>query len=269
MKSLAEGTIDFYRTYRPLSRTRTHRRGVYVWSHAIDIGEHRYALTQIRAAEGPTQSPLVESLGYEPTKFAIGILDKFGIVTSVSNDLEEVIGVPADDFIGRHLLPEDQHAFWSRFHSAPPSPSGCAASLPYRSTTTDPLATNVQCLLVCLAGSDSACFILSQQPPQYVLAESDRTAELEQRLLRIAHEVQASGVIGAMGSIPDPTRFPQLRSLSSKQWDALTRLLRGDRVPAIAEEMFMSQSAVRNHLSEVFRRFDVHSQSELLALLRP
>jgi DNA-binding NarL/FixJ family response regulator len=99
-------------------------------------------------------------------------------------------------------------------------------------------------------------------------ASTDRISELEQHLRRIAHEVQASGVIGAMATLPDPERFPQLRTLNSRQWDILTRLLRGDRVPTIAEDMYLSQSAVRNHLSEVFRRFDVHSQSELLALLR-
>ena len=93
--------------------------------------------------------------------------------------------------------------------------------------------------------------------------------ELEEHLRRIAHEVAASGVIATMPSLPDPTRFPQLRALNSRQWDVLTRLLRGDRVATIAQDLFLSQSAVRNHLSEIFRRFDVHSQSELLALLRP
>ena len=268
LEALADGTIDFYRTYRPLSRTRTHRSGVYVWSHAIGFGVRRYALTQVRAVESATESPLVESLGYEPVKFAIGIMDRSGVVTSVSNDLDEVIGVDADDFIGRQLLPADKQALWMRFFSAPPSQRGCAMSLPFPPPSRHPFASHLQCLLVCLAGSDSICFIISQEPPQYIPFESSRTAELEQHLVRIAHEVQASGVIGSMNALPDPLRFPQLRALNSKQWDVLTRLLRGDRVPAIAKEMYLSQSAVRNHLSEVFRRFDVHSQSELLALLR-
>jgi DNA-binding CsgD family transcriptional regulator len=44
--------------------------------------------------------------------------------------------------------------------------------------------------------------------------------------------------------------------------------LRGKRVATIARMMFISQSTVRNHLSAIFERFGVHSQAELLALLR-
>ena len=276
--ALADGTIDFYRTYRPLSLSRTHRAGVYVWSHAIDLGPRRYALTQILAVETPAESPLVASLGYEPALFAFGIMDPSGIVTSVSNDLDRVIGVRADELIGHYLLPAHQRQLWSHFHSAHPSAAGCAISLPFeihdglaRRSSPSPAPASrsrTQCLLVCLANSDSLCFILSRDPAVRPDTDRDRSAELEGHLLRIAREVQASGVLGAMSSVPDPVRFPQLRTLNSRQWDVLTRLLRGDRVPAIADEMFLSQSAVRNHLSEVFRRFGVHSQSELLALLR-
>jgi DNA-binding NarL/FixJ family response regulator len=46
------------------------------------------------------------------------------------------------------------------------------------------------------------------------------------------------------------------------------RLLRGDRVPAIATELFVSQSTVRNPLSAVFRKTGVNSQPELTALPR-
>ena len=269
LAALADGTIDFYRTYRPLSLARTHRSGVYVWSHAIDFGERRFALTQILAVEGPTQSPLVTRLGYEPAKFAIGIMDDRGIVTSVSNDVDRVIGVRAEDLVGKYLLPAPQRETWSHFHSAHPANSGCAMSMPYGPRATHSSSALAQCLLVCLAGSTSLCFILSRDPTAAPrVAAADRTAELEQHLRRIALEVQASGVIGAMSTIPDPSRFPQLRTLNSRQWDILTRLLRGDRVPAIATEMFLSQSAVRNHLSAIFRRFNVHSQSELLTLLR-
>ncbi len=268
LQALADGTVDFYRTYRPLSAARTHRTGVYVWSHAIDFGERRYALTQIRAVDAATESPLVTSLGYEPTSFAIGIMDERGVVTSVSNDLDQVIGVRADDLIGHHLLAPEQRGLWTHFHAAHPSRNGCAMSLPYQAPARSRLAVSTQCLLVCLAGSRSICFILSRNPASVTRASTDRIGELEQHLRRIAHEVQASGVIGAMATLPDPERFPQLRTLNSRQWDILTRLLRGDRVRTIAEDMYLSQSAVRNHLSEVFRRFDVHSQSELLSLLR-
>ena len=49
----------------------------------------------------------------------------------------------------------------------------------------------------------------------------------------------------------------------------MLRLAFGDRVRTIAEDLHLSQSTVRNHLTTVFRKFDVGSQSELLARLRP
>ena len=48
----------------------------------------------------------------------------------------------------------------------------------------------------------------------------------------------------------------------------MTRLLRGERVPEIAREMFVSQSTVRNQLGTIYQKVGVHSQSELLSLLR-
>ena len=56
--------------------------------------------------------------------------------------------------------------------------------------------------------------------------------------------------------------------LSTRQIEILRRLLDGVRVPAIARELFLSQSTVRTHLSAIYRRLDVHSQEELLSLLR-
>jgi DNA-binding NarL/FixJ family response regulator len=44
--------------------------------------------------------------------------------------------------------------------------------------------------------------------------------------------------------------------------------LQGKRVPTIARELYIGQSTVRNHLSEIFKRFAVHSQPELLEALQ-
>jgi DNA-binding CsgD family transcriptional regulator len=267
LQALADGTIDFYRTYRPLSQAVTNRPGVYLWSHAIDFGDRRYALTQARAIRAPTESPLVESLGYEPVTFAIGLMDLSGVVETVSNNVSHVIGVKPNDLIGHDLLPPEQCEFWIRFHSVHQHTS-CSMSLSYTPPPPFPADVVIQCLLVCLAGSKSFCFILSREPAQFIQEIPSRTAELELRLRRIAQEIQASGVIHEMKRLPDPTRFPELASLNARQWDVLTRLLGGDRVATIAHDLFLSPSAVRSYLSEVFRKFGVHSQAELLALLR-
>jgi DNA-binding NarL/FixJ family response regulator len=59
-----------------------------------------------------------------------------------------------------------------------------------------------------------------------------------------------------------------LSRLSSRELDIVRRLAAGDRVPTIAASLYISQSTVRNHLSTVFRKLGVHSQQELIVLLR-
>jgi DNA-binding CsgD family transcriptional regulator len=60
---------------------------------------------------------------------------------------------------------------------------------------------------------------------------------------------------------------PDLSGLSARERSIVSRLMAGDRAPAIAEALQLSQSTVRNHLSAVFRKLGVRSQQELIDLL--
>jgi len=109
------------------------------------------------------------------------------------------------------------------------------------------------------------CFALIAHAAAEVRQE--RVAELEHRLRRIADEVRAARLLDTVNMLPAAQEIP-LGELSSRQWEILSRLLRGERVDTIARELYLSPSTVRNHLSAIFRRFGVHSQRELLDLLR-
>lgn len=56
--------------------------------------------------------------------------------------------------------------------------------------------------------------------------------------------------------------------LSSRELEIVARLVSGDRVPAIAQGLFLSQSTIRNHLSSAFRKLNVTSQQGLIDLYR-
>jgi PAS domain S-box-containing protein len=99
-------------------------------------------------------------------------------------------------------------------------------------------------------------------------AQVGRIEQLERHLRRIAAEVHEAGVFAPAEAPVDLAAVPELRELSSRQWEVAMRLMRGQRVPTIAQEMFLSSSTVRNHLVAIFRKFGVHSQSELLLRLR-
>jgi DNA-binding NarL/FixJ family response regulator len=112
-------------------------------------------------------------------------------------------------------------------------------------------------------------FVLAADDEPEASAERKRVTELEHHMQRIAVEVQAAGVLRVLGPTADAIRVPALSELSARQWEVISRLARGERVSTIASEMYLSQSTVRNHLSAIFRKVGVHSQRDLLALLRP
>ena len=56
--------------------------------------------------------------------------------------------------------------------------------------------------------------------------------------------------------------------LTPREREVLDRLLDGERVHSIANELFVSKSTVRNHLSSIFKKVGVHSQDELIRRMR-
>lgn len=97
----------------------------------------------------------------------------------------------------------------------------------------------------------------------------ERAARLEQHLWRIARELEGAGIcIGGLDPPLDPETVPGIGDLSPRQWEVLRRLLAGERVPGIARALYLSRSTVRNHLTAIFAKFGVHSQEELIELLR-
>ena len=91
--------------------------------------------------------------------------------------------------------------------------------------------------------------------------ESERVARLEDQLHRIRQVLQTSVGQGASGSV-------DLSDLTMRQREIVEQLLEGHRVDAIARDLYVSPSTVRNHLSAIFEKFGVTSQSELVELLR-
>jgi len=95
-----------------------------------------------------------------------------------------------------------------------------------------------------------------------------RVWELERVLQHIAQQIAATGVLEGSWTASTATRVPALSGLTSRELEIVRRLLVGDRVPMIAQQLFLSESTVRNHLTSVYRKLGVRSQQQLLSLLR-
>jgi DNA-binding CsgD family transcriptional regulator/PAS domain-containing protein len=99
-------------------------------------------------------------------------------------------------------------------------------------------------------------------------APSGAVSEVPAFLRRIADQIEAAGVLAPLVETADALGVATTTDLSPRQWEIVSRLLRGERVATIAAGMYLSRSTIRNHLSAVFAKVGVHSQEELLALYR-
>jgi DNA-binding CsgD family transcriptional regulator len=92
--------------------------------------------------------------------------------------------------------------------------------------------------------------------------------EVAASLRRIARELEQLGMSAGLLSVPlSPDMHPQLRTLSSREWEVLRPLMEGRRVQPIAQALCISPHTVRSHLQSIFQKIGVHSQAELIERL--
>lgn len=120
-------------------------------------------------------------------------------------------------------------------------------------------------------GSDGFAFTVCREASHP--RDADRSMNATEGLSAVLQAADADrktfGLAAWMAAFPTALRVPELSTLTAREYEIALRLAFGDRVRTIAEDLHVSQSTVRNHLTTVFRKFDVGSQSELLARLRP
>jgi DNA-binding CsgD family transcriptional regulator/PAS domain-containing protein len=269
--SLSSRAVEYVRARRSLPRG-DELTSVWVWSRAVEIDDALGVLSVIV----PTAD--LGRLGRDPSApwrdlapVAVGTIGPDWTIDTVSIDLLDIIGATAGDVIGSSLLdlahPDDAGFLLGPSDGQANGPrSHCLVRLRHRDGSWIEV-----CVLVApetQERSASVAFALLGVPRIPSPATADRVAELELRLRHIATEVRAAGVLDEVEALPSIGDHPQLSGLTSRQWEVLSRLLRGDRVQTIALALFVSPSTVRNHLSSIYERFGVHSQAELLEVLR-
>jgi len=244
-------------------------RAVLATSRAIDIDGLRGGITAFipePETGGLGRHPLRTWLDLVPV--AIGFVNGDWIIEMLSVEVEDLIDRTSQEVVGRSLLdlvrPDDVEELRGASDDRVE-----ARSLPQVRFVL-PSGEEVEvCVLLGPRPGDASGrrFALIGRIESYFPQQHDRVAELELRLRRIGAEVRAAGLIDA-AAVPSLRNHPELGQLSARQWEILTRLVNGERVPTIAAELFISKSTVRNHLATIFQRFGVHSQAELLERLR-
>lgn len=193
----------------------------------------------------------------------IGTTDGVLHVDRVSADVQRVLGAPPDEVLGQPVLRFFAEAETGALLAAIGEAASSGRGVSVRSTArrVDGAPVPVALTIVPLAPAPSFAF---------ALAEADEpTGEggvLDHLVERVAQIVECTEVSRDLAERSRPT--PGLERLTTRELHIVARLLEGDRVPAIARSLYLSQSTVRNHLSSVFAKMRVGSQQELIALLR-
>lgn len=226
------------------------------------------AVSQDLVAEIPER---LVALDLEAASLTVGTLDNRWRVAQLSTDAERLLGQPPADLIGASILdlahPDNTAALLIALARATAEVN---ADTRLRLRHRDGTWRSVTAILTMLPGEPAPrfAFVLSGAEEPDAETRPDRIDRLERLMRRIAAEVQAAGLLPASDGGIDLLAVPGMSQLSSRQWEVVLRIARAERVPTIAREMYLSQSTVRNHLAAIFRKVGVHSQQELIALLR-
>jgi DNA-binding CsgD family transcriptional regulator len=269
------GGIDAYGARRSFWPDHDPPLDVDVWVAVSTSAKRDLALwVVIPIGEDPGQFQPEPTPAEWPTRVSGLMVGSFGcnwVFDRVSVDAESVVGLRVSELVDRPVAdfvhPDDMANLFAAAAQAVADHAGVGVLVRFRHGSGQ--WTESHMVVTRLNGTPVRFGFALTLPADRTESGLDRVASLERHLWRIAREIELSGVASGFSRVPDITELPGLSELSGRQWEVLTRLLRGDRVPAIAEDLFVTQSTVRNHLAEVYRKLGVHSQQDLLALLRP
>jgi DNA-binding CsgD family transcriptional regulator len=263
LELLADGRLEGYEAQRLLHRDSS-SLPVTMWVRRVANGVRpRHALAfVIPDARGGSELRRPDGSAPPPV---LGSTDAHLAIDRVTSEAGTLMGYAAVDLVGQSLFRIIHHADVARLLRvlAESIGSGTGVSLGVR---LQPLAGPPrQChmdLLPMLPEPSFAFALLEGEDPGDVLGSG---GDMNDALWRLTGGVRAAAT---SRSAPTGKGVPGMQLLTGRELDVVTRLLRGDRVPAIARDMFLSQSTVRNHLSAIFRKLRIASQQELIHLLR-
>ena len=203
----------------------------------------------------------------------LGTVDGAWRIDRISQDVTPLLGITPEQCSGQPVLgavhPSDAPAFLAAVEHARRGER--AVRLALRVSAGSHEWTEVTAVLATISPGDPpplAFALIRDDAAAEPSGDSTRETQLEAHMLRIAEELSAAGLIPRLDQLPALSETPELGKLTSREWEVLTRLLDGQRVSAIAADLYVSQSTVRNHLSSIYAKLGVHSQVDLIRLIR-
>ena len=249
---VTSGDVESYQAIRHLRGGDHAHAEVNIRIRKITLGDENFGLLSFEVNQMPgDEVPNSTSL-----TIALIVTDHQWIIEHISSDIELIVGEPPHAFIGTPLLDWIKPTEVARFAST----IGRIAAHGGGGT--------VQTVMQSRSGSLHPIWTLviplsDQSPPRLgVVLTGCPTVGAE---LSFEIDRQLSRCVEVVADLGDLNLRVVSANLSTRQLEILAELLQGHRVKEIADKFFLSQSTVRNHLTDIFKKVGVHSQTELLA----
>jgi DNA-binding CsgD family transcriptional regulator/PAS domain-containing protein len=279
-QALADGHLTGYQAIRTRDTPGNPGQVFSVWVNAVAVGGTRVGLISVTPAAGSDGEfrtllpPPVRELG----DVVLGTVDGAWRIDRISQDVTALLGITPEQCVGVPVLgaihPSDAPGFLTAVEHARRGERSVA--LVVRLSAREPQWREVSAVFAVVSSEipPPMAFALIRGGPgtgpagAAVDAGAARESRLEAHMMRIADELHAAGLLPRLERLPTLSRNPRLSLLTSREWAVLTRLLDGQRPAAIAADLVVSQSTVRNHLSSIYAKLRVNGQVDLIRTLR-
>ena len=193
----------------------------------------------------------------------IGTTDNRLVIDRVASDSETLLGYEPAELLGRPVLSLVDAAnvphLFGAFAGALRSQLGVSAAVAVRSK--DGRVLRCDAIVLPLAPAPTTVFALR---PAGANAASTAGARFTQLLL----EGVTSELSIDLATAHAEAELPGVTQLTTRQLEIVRGFLSGDRIPAIADRLFVSQSTIRSHLALIYLKLGVHSQQQLVDRFR-
>jgi DNA-binding CsgD family transcriptional regulator len=265
----AGGRINGFETSRVLRRADGPDVKVRMWIRLFDGQPSSEYVVAVLIADPPTGDDVSQS-GWQDASAVVGSANAALVIERISSDAEGLFNVAVSDLLGTSLLSlvtqDDVPALLLAFSEASAAQNGITVHVRVRSGSQAP-ALSCDVIILPLQPAPSCAFVFLPIPEgQSADPVSDALSAI---LLRLGRGATAAQLARGIVRVLSERKVPGVERLTTRELEIVTRLLQGDRAPAIAVQLFVSQSTVRNHLASVFAKLGVASQQQLLDLFRP
>ncbi len=270
---IAGGHLNGVETSRLLRRTSGVNQPVRMWIRKFDHQPTSRLVLAVLIPDDVSEATLTEQ-EWSDAPTVVGTTNASLLIERISSDAEALFGQTVPELIGRSFLglvdANDVPPILGALSEAFTTLRGVTLDISIRSATAEsPIPAerhDCEVLIVPLEPSPSCAFVFL--PITTGTPRPHPESDLSGMLFRLGRGAEIARLArGTLGRI-EPGTVPGLERLTTRELEIIAPLLDGDRPPAIAANLYLSQSTVRNHLTSIYAKLGVSSQQELMNAFR-